>query len=106
MSMICALPVLRLLKLLRRFDTFHLILMAFHQASQALPVMLYILAILVLSFASIIFILEPRDNFSSLAQSLWFTIVTVGTIGYGDITPVSAAGSIVVSFLVVVSALY
>lgn len=106
MGMICGLPVLRLLKLLRRFDTFHLILKACYLAFEALPVLLYILAILVLVFASVIFIVEPRHNVGSMASALWLTIVTVGTIGYGDITPYSTAGHLVVSLLVVVSALY
>jgi voltage-gated potassium channel Kch len=106
MMLICALPVVRLLKLLRRFETFHLILKAFRLASEALPVLLFILVVLVLVFASIIFIVEPRSNITSLSQSLWFTIVTVGTIGYGDITPESTAGRLVSSVLVIVSALY
>jgi len=75
-------------------------------ASEALPVLLFILSILVLTFASAIFILEPRDNIGTLPESLWLTIVTVGTIGYGDIVPTSAAGSMVVSLLVIVSSLY
>lgn len=104
--MICALPVLRLLKLLRRFETFHLILKAFRLASEALPVLLFILAVLVLVFASMIYIVEPRNNIESLPMALWLTIVTVGTIGYGDIVPKSTAGSVVVSILVIVSALY
>mmetsp|Transcript_130840 Transcript_130840/g.418696 ORF Transcript_130840/g.418696 Transcript_130840/m.418696 type:complete len:665 (-) Transcript_130840:44-2038(-) len=106
LSLSCAVPILRLLKLLRRFDTFHLITKAFRLASEALPVLLFILSILVLVFASLIYIVEPRSNIDSLPTALWFTIVTVGTIGYGDITPVSSMGVLVVSGLIVVSALY
>mmetsp|Transcript_16524 Transcript_16524/g.35616 ORF Transcript_16524/g.35616 Transcript_16524/m.35616 type:complete len:615 (-) Transcript_16524:268-2112(-) len=105
-TLICTVPVLRLLKLLRRFDTFHLILKAFRMTSEALPVLLFILSILVLVFASALYIAEPRDNIESLPIALWFTIVTVGTVGYGDVTPVTSEGTVVVCALIITSALY
>jgi len=105
MMMLC-LPVLRLMKLLRRFDSFHLIIKAFRNAMEALPVLIFILAVLVLTFASIIYLVEPRNNIPSLMRAMWLTIVTVGTIGYGDIVPRSSKGSMVVSVLIVVSSLY
>lgn len=101
-----ALPVVRLLRLFRRFESIHLLRKAFYLASEVLPVLLFILAILVLVFASILFFVEPRSNIDSLPEALWFTIVTMGTIGYGDITPESPAGSVVTSVLIIVSALY
>ena len=36
---------------------------------------------------------EPLDKISAL----YFTITTLGTVGYGDITPVSPAAQVVVS---------
>lgn len=101
-----ALPVVRLLRLFRRFESIHLLRKAFYLASEVLPVLLFILSILVLVFASILFFVEPRSNIDSLPEALWFTIVTMGTIGYGDITPDSPAGSVVTSVLIIVSALY
>lgn len=37
-------------------------------------------------------------------QSLYFTIVTVGTVGYGDIVPKSPAGQVLTMFLIVIGA--
>jgi len=105
-TLICAVPILRLLKLLRRFETFHLILKAFRMAMEALPVLLYILAVIVTVFAVMLFTVEPRDNIDTLPRALWLTIVTVGTIGYGDIVPVSPLGGVVAAILIIVSALY
>jgi len=104
--LMCAVPVMRLLKLLRRFEDFHLILKAFRQASEALPVLLFILSVIVLVFASLIYVLEPRSNIESLPKALWLTVVTVGTVGYGDVVPVSAGGHLVTAALIFVSALY
>jgi len=105
-TLICAVPVLRLLKLLRRFETFHLIMRAFRMAMEVLPLLLYILTVIVMIFASLIYVVEPRSNVDSLPKALWLTIVTVGTIGYGDVVPESPLGSMMVSVLIIVSALY
>lgn len=102
----CALPVLRLLKLLRRFETFHLLYTAFRYSIEVLPVLLFTLAIIVLGFSSLIYAVEPRSNVGSLSEALWLTIVTVGTVGYGDVVPDTQAGRILVACLITVSALY
>eukprot|EP00931_Biecheleriopsis_adriatica_P006887 TRINITY_DN108230_c0_g1_i1.p1 TRINITY_DN108230_c0_g1~~TRINITY_DN108230_c0_g1_i1.p1 ORF type:complete len:177 (+),score=25.22 TRINITY_DN108230_c0_g1_i1:40-531(+) len=37
---------------------------------------------------------------------MWFTMVTVSTVGYGDTVPQSTEGNLVVSVLIIVAALY
>lgn len=37
---------------------------------------------------------ESESGINSFFQSLWFSIVTVTTVGYGDLSPVSAVGKI------------
>ncbi|CAE8667339.1 unnamed protein product [Polarella glacialis] len=109
MILICSIPILRLLKLLRRFESFRLFLQAFRLAIEAMPVLIYNLVVLVLFFSSIIYIAEPKggiDGIDSFPRALWFTIVTVGTVGYGDVTPQSSAGTVAAAMLIVVSALY
>eukprot|EP00931_Biecheleriopsis_adriatica_P075111 TRINITY_DN49057_c0_g1_i1.p1 TRINITY_DN49057_c0_g1~~TRINITY_DN49057_c0_g1_i1.p1 ORF type:complete len:647 (-),score=93.61 TRINITY_DN49057_c0_g1_i1:192-2132(-) len=103
---LCLVPILQVLKLLRRFETFHLLMQALSLVLSALPVLLFVLTILVLTFASFTYLVEPRSNIESLPIAIWLTIVTVGTIGYGDIVPQSTAGVMVTSALIVVSALY
>lgn len=99
-------PVFRLLKSLRRFQKFLLLLSAFGLAFEALPVLLFTLGIIALVFSTLIYLVEPRDNIRTWPEALWLTIVTMTTIGYGDIVPESPAGYIVVSVLVVSSVLY
>lgn len=102
----CWVPVLRLLKLVRRFETFHVLVKALEEAQEALPMLIFILLLIVLIFAALIFMAEPRDNIGNFSIAIWFTIVTVGTIGYGDITPVSTGGIMTSAAMIVVSALY
>jgi len=99
-------PTLRLLKLLRRFEMFHLLLSAFKISLEALPFLLYILLLAVLVFSSMVFIVEPRYNIPSLPWAMWLTIMSVTTIGYGDIFPVTGAGRIIISGLSIFSTMY
>jgi len=99
-------PVLRLLRTLRRFSEFHLLLEAFRLALEALPVLLFFYCALLLFFGALIHAIEPLDNVPSLSQALWLTMVSMTTVGYGDVAPVSAEGKFAVASLVVASALY
>jgi len=99
-------PILKLLKLSRRFVQFHLLSRAFAQALEALPVLLYTMCILVLTAALMIFLVEPESNVPSLPSAVWLTIVTATTVGYGDMVPETTLGKLVVSVLTIASALY
>jgi len=104
--LMCYVPAVRALKALRRFEALQLIINASQKASEGLPVCLYALFVLTLLFASLIYIVEPRDNIDSLPDAMWLTIVTMTTVGYGDVTPSTLAGSMIVSVLAVCSVLY
>jgi len=99
-------PGLRLLKTLRWFERFNLLLVAFDLVLEALPMLLFTFCTLMMIFAPLIFIFEPRDNIESFGTAVWLTIVTATTVGYGDKTPKSPGGSIVVSLLIITSVLY
>lgn len=104
--LMCFVPVARAMKALRRFEMLELLMHAWRKAAEGLPVCLFFLLVATLLFASMIFIVEPRDNIPSLPKAIWLTIVTMTTVGYGDVTPVGTAGSCIVSVLVVFSVLY
>lgn len=44
-------------------------------------------------------IVEPQST-ESLEHALWWSLVTVSTVGYGDITPVTVGGRIVAGFVI------
>mmetsp|Transcript_148132 Transcript_148132/g.474194 ORF Transcript_148132/g.474194 Transcript_148132/m.474194 type:complete len:328 (+) Transcript_148132:504-1487(+) len=99
-------PVLRLLKFLRHFQQFHLLLKAFAVALEALPIMIFIYVLIMMGFTSAIYIVEPADNVESFMKALWLAIVSMTTVGYGDISPSTDAGRIVVSVFVFASSMY
>ncbi len=50
----------------------------------------------VIIFANLIFFVEvEEDNFLSIPQGIWWAVVTMTTVGYGDSVPKSVAGYIV-----------
>jgi len=106
LALSCITPGLRLLKILRRFEKFHLLLSAFRMALEALPVLLYTLVLIVFFFSAGIYWFEPKDNIESFPRAMWFTVVTMSTVGYGDTVPHSVPGYLIVSVLVIISALY
>ncbi|MCW3002468.1 MAG: Ion transport 2 domain protein [Conexibacter sp.] len=60
-------------------------------------------ATFVLSFAAgvLVWLIDRRD-FHTLGDALWWALVTLATVGYGDIVPHTAWGRIVGAFVIVV----
>jgi voltage-gated potassium channel len=59
-------------------------------------------SVLVLNGALIVYLVErhaPKSNIHTLGESLWWSAVTVTTVGYGDFFPVTTAGRITACFI-------
>jgi len=73
-----------------------------------LPRFLLTAAILVLDGAIIVYLYErhaPHSSIHTLGESLWFSVVTVTTVGYGDYTPVTVYGRITAVLIMLVGLL-
>jgi voltage-gated potassium channel Kch len=75
------------------------------RAGSALLVLL-LMGILVLQFGSLLMLsLEehaPGANITSASDALWYTMVTISTVGYGDQYPVTDAGRLWGSMIIIV----
>ncbi|CAK9048698.1 unnamed protein product [Durusdinium trenchii] len=96
-------PVVRLLKLLRYFDSFRLLVDACRNSFASLPVMVYTMALILLVAANAIYLAEERSNIPSLPHSHWLALVTMTTVGFGDFTPKTAWGFVFVGMLSLIS---
>eukprot|EP00931_Biecheleriopsis_adriatica_P069028 TRINITY_DN42918_c0_g1_i1.p1 TRINITY_DN42918_c0_g1~~TRINITY_DN42918_c0_g1_i1.p1 ORF type:complete len:602 (+),score=103.81 TRINITY_DN42918_c0_g1_i1:60-1865(+) len=105
-ALLFALPAVRLTKLLRNFESFKLLIDAFKSSFAALPVLFYTLGLIILVCASMIYLVEPRSSIPSIQHSLWFCLVTMSTVGYGDFSPKSTFGYVIVSMMISVSILF
>lgn len=65
-----------------------------------------LIALLVMEFGALLmFAVEhdaPGSTFKSAQDAVWFVLVTMSTVGYGDIYPVTDAGRVVGAFIIVV----
>ena len=56
----------------------------------------------ILVVGTIMYIVEgPENGFDSIPQGIYWTIVTVTTVGYGDITPQTTLGQFIASFTMI-----
>ena len=101
--------VLRLLRLLRVFRILRLFrfISESQQLFRAMRASLYkivvfisfVLTIVVL-LGTLMYVVEgPGNGFTSIPQSIYWTIVTITTVGYGDITPQTSAGKWIASLI-------
>lgn len=96
------LSVIRVIRLLRIFRIFKLVryisegrmLMKALQASRPkITVFLFCVLTLVVIVGSLMYIIEgPEHGFNNIPVSIYWAIVTLTTVGYGDITPMTTVG--------------
>ena len=72
-----------------------LLLRAFN--NKRLRTVLSLILIFIAIFGFIFFITEP--DVKSFSDGLWWALVTITTVGYGDITPMTSIGRLVASAL-------
>lgn len=90
------LRIFRVLKLLRYAKEADLLYRAVTQARRKILVFLFSVLTLVVIFGALMFLIEgPRHGFTSIPRSVYWAIVTVTTVGYGDISPQTPLGQLV-----------
>lgn len=66
-----------------------------HAKRAELITVIVFLSILLLMASSLMFFAEHEaqpDKFANIPQAMWWSIITLTTVGYGDVTPVTGAG--------------
>lgn len=101
---LAALGVLPFFKLIRYSPAMRSLLAAVHAERRALIGCLVILAGAVLTFASLLYAIErdvQPNKLGTIPDAMWWAIVTLGTVGYGDVVPVTALGKIISVFTII-----
>ena len=101
--------VLRFLRVFRIFKLTHFLSeMQFLKAAIAgslkkISIFMMVVLGLVIILGSVMYLVEGgRNGFSSIPDSIYWAIVTITTVGYGDISPVTSLGKFIASFIMLI----
>jgi voltage-gated potassium channel len=107
-----SLLVLRALRLLRIFRIFKLthflteadfLKTAIIASLKKISVFMLVVFSLVMILGSVMYLVEKGQNgFNSIPDSVYWAIVTITTVGYGDISPVTPTGKFIASLIMLI----
>ncbi len=90
------LRIFRVLKLVRYMSEANLLMRSLYLGRRKIFVFFFTVIVLSFVFGSLMFLIEgPRHGFTSIPKSIYWTIVTITTVGYGDITPQTILGQFI-----------
>lgn len=93
------LRIFRVLKLMRYITEANVLVRSLLSSRRKILVFFSIVLSVECIFGSLMFLIEgPENGFTSIPKSIYWAIVTVTTVGYGDITPQTILGQTVAAF--------
>ena len=101
-----SLRVLRLLKLYRYSPVAHDLVRVFIQKLAGVRVLLMVVFTTIMLGAVAVYDAEHKaqpEAFSDIGDAVWWMVVTMTTVGYGDISPSTTAGKIIAMLLMPIS---
>jgi len=97
------LRVFRVLKLARYVGASRTLLVALKNSRHKIVVFLEVVLTMVFIMGSLMYLIEgPENGFTSIPRSIYWAIVTMTTVGYGDIAPQTVLGQTLASIVMIV----
>lgn len=94
------LRIYRILKLYRFVRAGNLLLLALRQSMRKILIFMMFIMVLVIMLGSIMYVVEQGANgFFSIPLSIYWAVITLTTVGYGDIVPVTDVGKFIATFI-------
>ena len=96
------LRIFRVLKLGHHTKEAAVLRKALYASRQKIIVFLFVVLTLVVIIGSIMYVIEEEENgFTSIPRSVYWAIVTLTTVGYGDISPKSGMGQFLAAIVMI-----
>ena len=98
MKLLRLLRIIRVFKLTRYNEGLRILMTTIYESSVHLKSLLLVIIIMAVFFATIVFYSESLmtgfsdATFHSIPDTLWYTIITMTTVGYGDVYPETLIG--------------
>ncbi|MEE4266225.1 MAG: ion transporter [Desulfobacteraceae bacterium] len=97
------LRVFRVLKLVQYVREARVLMQAMRASARKIIVFLFVVLTLVVIFGSLMYIIEdPQSGFTSIPKSIYWAIVTLTTVGYGDVSPQTGLGQTLASLIMII----
>ena len=97
------LRIFRILKLVQYLGEARMLTQALRASRRKITVFLIVVLTLVTIFGSLIYLVEdPKDGFTSIPKSIYWSIVTLTTVGYGDISPQTSLGQLLSALIMII----
>jgi len=100
-----ALRLLRIFKLTRYSSAMTLLFQVFREESRTIGAAMFVSMLLVFVASTLAFIVEHKaqpETFSSIPAAMYWAVITMTTVGFGDIVPVTPWGKVLGAFIGIV----
>ncbi|MEA1927137.1 MAG: ion transporter [Candidatus Auribacterota bacterium] len=96
------LRIFRVFKLARFITEMNVLFQALRASLRKIAVFLLVLLTLVIIFGSLMYVIEGEEHgFTSIPKSIYWAIVTLTTVGYGDISPGTSLGQALAAIVMI-----
>ena len=96
------LRVFRILKLAQYLGEAQLLAQALRASRRKITVFLFTVLVLVIIFGSLMYLVEGEaGGFTSIPRGIYWAVVTLTTVGYGDISPQTGPGQMLAAVIMV-----
>ena len=96
------LRIFRILKLSRYVSASKILISALKASRVKISVFLYSVIMLVIIIGTLMYLIEGEEHgFTSIPRSIYWAIVTLTTVGYGDIAPATPVGQFIAGLVMI-----
>jgi voltage-gated potassium channel len=96
------LRIFRILKLVKYIGEASQLRTALKASRTKIAVFIYVIMILSIIMGTLMYLIEsPESGFTSIPRSIYWTIVTLTTVGYGDIAPQTTLGQFIATVIMI-----
>jgi voltage-gated potassium channel len=104
--------VIRVLRILRVFRILEMVefskesselMRALHDSRRKIVLFVLFVLLITVVFGAVMYLVEgPENGFSSIPHAMYWAIVTMATVGFGDITPQTPLGQFITSIIILI----